>query len=285
MIDSSTLKSCLDRFADVYGTQFLDSDPVSIVHKYDTPEDLEIAGFVVSVLAYGNVSQIRKSAQNALSRAGKSLSEFVRTLNPENALDTFRSFKHRWTDAGDIAFIFCVLGKILDEFGTIGALVRTLDNPCESTIEGVMTRFSEWINGRYFDQFWMNSSRSDISYLIPSPSRGSACKRLAMYFRWMVRGPDSIDLGLWRFISPGRLVIPVDRHIARMAGLLGLTSRRSADWKMALDVTESLRYLDPHDPVRYDFALVRPGILGECTPMKKGDCLSCLLREVCREAI
>ena len=154
-----------------------------------------------------------------------------------------------------------------------------------NTTKGVMTRFSEWITGKYSVRFRCNESRTSISFLVPSPAGGSACKRKAMYFRWMVRGPDGVDFGIWRFISPDRLVIPVDRHIARMARLLGLTSRRSPDWKMALEITESLRCVYPVDPVRYDFALVRPGILGECTPYAHGDCQSCVLHDVCMEAV
>lgn len=283
--NSAKLKACLDRLAGDYGSQFLDSDPVGIVHEYGSPEDREVAGFVASVLASGSAAQIRKSAHKALALTGKSPSEFARTLTTEKAIDIFRPFKHRWTDGGDIAFIFFIMGKILREFGSVGAFVQTLDNPKEPTIEGVLIRFSGWITGQYSSRFRINSSRPGISYLIPSPADGSACKRLAMYFRWMVRGPDGVDFGLWRFITPSRLVIPVDRHIARMASLLGLTSRRSPDWKMALEITESLRCIDKHDPVRYDFALVRPGILRECTPQSRGNCLLCLLREVCREVI
>jgi uncharacterized protein (TIGR02757 family) len=284
MLDIPRLKTCLDRLATEYGACFLDSDPVSLVHRYKAAEDREVAGFVVSVLAYGSASHIKKSACEALNRTGTSPVEFIRNLTPEKALETFRSFKHRWTDGNDIAFIFWILGKITREFGAVSTLIKLLDNPGESTIEGVMTRFSEWITKHYSVQFRRNSSRPGISYLLPSPADGSACKRLALYFRWMVRGPDGVDFGLWRFISTSRLVIPVDRHIARMAELLGLTSRRLGDWKMALDITDSLRLLDPDDPVRYDFALVRPGILGECSSKEKGDCHSCPLREVCREA-
>jgi len=176
------------------------------------------------------------------------------------------------------------LGGAIREYGSIGGLVRALDDPGAPTIEPAMTGFAAWMRGRYDSAFTGSGGRRGISYLIPSPADGSACKRVAMYFRWMTRGPDGIDFGLWRFIDPVRLVIPVDRHIARMAALLGLTSRRSPDWKMALELTASLRLLDPADPLRYDFALVRPGILRECAPAKRGDCPACLLKAVCREA-
>ena len=284
MTNDTKLKHCLDQLAEGYDARFLDSDPVGLVHGYNTPVDREVAGFVVSVLAYGGATQIRKSAQESLSCAGKSPADFAQNLSPKKALEMFHTFRHRWTTGNEIAFIFWVLGKILREYGSIGALAISLNNPLEHTIEGLMTRFSEWIIGQYSERFHHSLSCTDISYLIPSPARGSACKRLALYFRWMVRGPDGIDFGIWKGISPSRLLIPLDRHMARMAGLLGLTRRLSVNWQMVLDITESLRSLDPHDPVRYDFALVRPGILGECTPSMKGDCLSCVLRVVCRES-
>ena len=283
MTNISKLKHCLDLLADRYGARYLDSDPVELVHRYSSPEDREVAGFIVSSLAYGNAAQIRKSAEKVLMLTGSSPANFVRSLTSEKALDTFRGFKYRWTEGGDIAYLFRALGKIIDKYSSVGAFVKSMYDPEEETIAGVMTRFSEWIRDTYSDKFRQNSKKSGISYLVPSPADGSACKRLALYFRWMVRGPDEVDFGIWTDISPSRLVIPVDRHIARMGRLLGFTNRRSVDWKMAIEITESLRRLDPRDPLRYDFALVRPGILGECTSSEHGNCRFCVLRDVCLE--
>jgi uncharacterized protein (TIGR02757 family) len=282
--DFALLKECLDRLAADYGPQYLDTDPLGVVHEYTAPEDIEVAGFAVSALGYGGARQIRQSAHAVLARTGDSPARFAAETAPEKMLERFRGLKHRWSDEGDIAFLFRAAGEMIREYGSIGAFVRTLDHPAEETVEGTMTRFAEWIRERYSDDFRRNAARTHISYLVPSPADGSACKRPAMYFRWMVRGPDGIDFGLWTFISPARLVIPVDTHIARMGRILGLTSRKSADWKMALEITRALRALDPADPVRYDFALVRPGILGECPPSGTGTCRECALCAVCREA-
>ncbi|MHB9027963.1 MAG: TIGR02757 family protein [Candidatus Latescibacterota bacterium] len=285
MPDFALLKECLDRLAADYGPQFLDTDPLGVVHEYAAPEDIEVAGFVVSALGYGGARQIRQSAHAVLARTGDSPARFAAETTPEEALERFRGIKHRWSDEGDIAFLFWAAGEMIRKYESIGALVRMLDNPEEETVEGVMTRFADWIRERYSGVFRRSAARTHISYLTPSPADGSACKRPAMYFRWMTRGPDGIDFGLWKFISPARLVIPVDTHIARMGRLLGLTSRKNADWKMALEITRALRSLDPTDPVRYDFALVRPGILGECPPSGTENCRECTLNEVCREAI
>lgn len=287
MADPAFLRACLDRLAADYGPRFLDTDPLGVVHEYTSPEDIEVAGFVVSALAYGGAAQIRRSARGILARAGESPAGFAAeaaAMPAKKLIGRFHGLTHRWTDGRDIAFLFRAAGEMIREHGGIGAFVRSLDDPAEETVGGVMARFAAWIQSRRSPEFRRNGAGVNTACPVPSPEGGSACKRPAMYFRWMTRGPDGIDFGLWKFISPSRLVIPVDRHIARMAGLLGLTARRVPDWKMALDITRSLRALDPDDPVRYDFALVRPGITGECTAVSRGDCRSCALDEVCRRA-
>lgn len=282
MADFRTLKHSLDILAEKYGADYLDSDPVGIVHRYESDADKEVAGFIASSLAYGGAQQIRKSVETVLSEAGQSPSDFARSLTLDRALRSFQGFKHRWTDGGEIAYLFLALGRIFCEHGSVGNFVRTLYDPGDNSIAGAMTGFSEWIADNWSGEFSRGSKRTGISYLVPSPANGSACKRLALYFRWMVRGPDNVDFGLWDFISPSKLVIPVDRHIARMGSLLGLTSRRSPDWKMAVEITESLKRFDPDDPVRYDFALVRPGILGDCGTSGSGkNCEGCELRDLC----
>ncbi|MFC1490026.1 TIGR02757 family protein [Candidatus Latescibacterota bacterium] len=282
MADSHKLKHSLDILAEKYGAGYLDSDPVGIVHRYESDADREVAGFIASSLAYGGAGQIRKSVETILSQTGQSPADFARSLTFESALKSFPGFKHRWTDGGEIAYLFLAVGRILNEYGSVGDFVKTLYDSEDETIFGAMTGFSEWIANNYSEDFSRGSKRSGISYLVPSPANGSACKRLALYFRWMVRGPDNVDFGIWDFISASKLVIPVDRHIARMGTLLGLTSRKSPDWKMAVEITESLKRFDPDDPVRYDFALVRPGILGDCNSLGDGkNCEMCELVTFC----
>jgi uncharacterized protein (TIGR02757 family) len=126
------------------------------------------------------------------------------------------------------------------------------------------------------------ASLAGFRYLFPSPAGGSACKRLCMLLRWLCRPDDGIDLGLWRGVSPARLVLPLDTHTARIARLLGLSARRSPDWKMALEVTTSLRRLDPGDPVRFDFALAHLGISEGCSGKKGEVCIPCPVAGMCR---
>ncbi|MCD6308130.1 MAG: DUF2400 domain-containing protein, partial [Candidatus Latescibacteria bacterium] len=231
MTGPPTLKERLDRLADEYRDAYLDTDPVGLVHRYASPEDREVAGLLVSSISYGGAAQIRKSALAMLSLAGDSPASFARSCGMERTAGRFASFRHRWTTGREVASLFLAAGDILDEFGSIGSFVRSIDDPREDTVEGLMTRFSERFASRLGEKPGCSpaspSLRSTASYLLPSPAHGSACKRLAMYFRWMVRGPDGVDFGLWNFVSPSRLVIPVDRHIARMGLRLGLTRRRS----------------------------------------------------------
>lgn len=285
MKDHRALKRCLDNLADSYGSAFIISDPVSLVHRYERTGDIEVSGFITAMLAYGGANIIIASARNALDRCGDSPADCARALTPASALRLFKGFKHRWTTGGDIAFLVWALGRAVEEHGSLGALARSLDDPAESDTGGLMTRLAAWFESRYSADFLDRGGRGDIRYLVPSPARGSACKRPAMFMRWMVRGPDGIDLGVWGDIGPHRLIIPVDRHIARMGSLLGLTARRSPDWKMALDITATLRELDPRDPLRYDFALVRPGIVGDCDGTPRGECEGCVLRDICLAAV
>jgi uncharacterized protein (TIGR02757 family) len=283
-LDISALKSCLDKLALDYGAAFLDTDPVGLIHRYSRKEDVEVSGFLVSALSYGGAKQIRKTGDELLAKMGENPAEFAESLDPAEALEIFRGIQHRWTTPNEIAFLAWISGEMLREHGSIGGLVRSLDNATDPTIERTIAGFSKWIFSRWNGYFGEGGYRK-AGYLFPSPEDGSACKRPAMFFRWMVRGPDGIDFGFWRdFISPARLVVPLDFHMTRMARRLGFTKRTTAGWKTALEVTESLKCIDPDDPLKYDFALVRPGILKECAHGLTEDCPSCNLETICRKS-
>jgi len=127
------------------------------------------------------------------------------------------------------------------------------------------------------------SRSSKVKLFFPRPSGGSACKRLNLFLRWMVRKNDGIDLGLWRSVKPSELIIPLDTHVGRIAYAIGLTDSRQQTWKTALEVTASLSKLDPEDPVKYDFSLCRLGILKECTSRPaQSRCEPCSLSGICR---
>lgn len=118
-------------------------------------------------------------------------------------------------------------------------------------------------------------------FLFPDPRKGSACKRHHLFLRWMVRDGDGVDLGIWTALSPRELIVPLDTHMARMGRWMGLTRRRSADWRMAEEITAAFRDVCPDDPVKFDYALTRIGILGECTPRSPGACGCCAVARIC----
>lgn len=134
----------------------------------------------------------------------------------------------------------------------------------------------------FFRSAWGDPLPAQRNFLFPDPFLGSACKRHHLFLRWMVRSGDGIDFGLWRSVSAADLLVPVDTHMARLARAIGLTDRTTADWRTAEEITASFRAVCPEDPVRYDYALTRVGILGDCTAKRPGVCGRCPLAPVCR---
>ena len=156
----------------------------------------------------------------------------------------------------------------------------------ETEVEDALNNFCRILLGFGHEQFYPRGElkrRNGVRFFFPSPSEGSACKRLNLYLRWMVRPEDGIDCGVWTRVKPRQLVIPLDTHIARISTYIGLTDMRNPGWKMALDITHSLQRLHPDDPVRYDFALCHLGIAGDC-PRKRNlqKCAKCPIVAICR---
>lgn len=132
---------------------------------------------------------------------------------------------------------------------------------------------------------WAPGLSRQRDFLLPDPGKGSACKRHNLFLRWMVRYGDGVDLGIWTALSPRDLVVPVDTHMARMGRRMGWTRRKTPDWKMAEEITAAFRAVCPDDPVKFDFALTRIGILGECAPRRPGACDVCAVAKGCAERI
>jgi len=132
-----------------------------------------------------------------------------------------------------------------------------------------------------FREAWGEEIRRERDFLFPDPRKGSACKRHNLFLRWMVRGGDGVDLGIWTVLDPRQLIVPVDTHMARLGRWLGLTSRRTVDWRMAEEITDGFRVVCPEDPVRFDYALTRIGILSVCTAATRGTCVLCPLGPAC----
>jgi uncharacterized protein (TIGR02757 family) len=192
----------------------------------------------------------------------------------------FDGLVHRWTRGEDIAALLVIARRAFDEAGSLERLF--LDGYRHGEPGALRTALSRFVRALHSYAPRLGRRPRGLAFLLPDPDAGSACKRLNLYLRWMVRRDDPLDRGIWRAVSPADLVMPLDTHVARIARNLGLSTRRTADWRMAEEVTASLARIDPRDPTRFDFALCRLGILQECpTRQEIAKCLACELRAVC----
>jgi uncharacterized protein (TIGR02757 family) len=240
-----------------YGARDLDSDPVKFVHRYG-PADQEVVAWIASALAFGRVASIFASVDAVLDRLGPEPAACIREASRPALVKLLRGFRHRWVDGATLGSALGGLGKMLRGHGTLEAAFVAGDVEGEETLRGAIEGFSSLALRA------AGPPHRALAFLLPSPSSGSACKRTCLFLRWLVRPRDGVDLGLWSGIDASRLVVPLDTHIAFMGRALTLTARRTAGWGMAEDITKALRSLDAEDPVKYDWALSRLGILGHC---------------------
>ena len=284
-ISDTSLKRELERLYRTYDRAFLHTDPLEFVHRYKTARDREIVGLVASSLAYGRVEGIRRSVERVLRVMGASPYKFTINFEPQSGGRLFSGFRHRFNDGDDITCLVYFARQMLDECGSIGGFFLDCFSPGERNIKGALSAFSEKVLALDCSPVYGTKGLpgdAGVRFFFPSPRGGSPCKRLNLYLRWMVRGPDGLDFGIWKGVDPSMLVIPLDTHIARISRNIGLTKRKSPDWKMAEEITENLKVLDPGDPVKYDFSLCRLGILEKCAARKDlRKCESCMIRKLC----
>lgn len=260
------LKPILDKFYrdfDFAGT--ISRDPIEFPHSYVRPEDREISGFIAASFAYGNVNLFKPIVRTLLSKMGGSPDAFIRQFNIRRDRNLFSGIKYRFNENDDIVAFFFLLHRLLKKHGSIEAAFRANYNEADADIgnalAGLIDALSETDTSPVYGS---NKKPAGLMQLITSPRKGSACKRMNLYLRWMIRDKD-IDFGIWKGIPKNKLVMPLDTHIARISKCLGFTSRKSQDWKMAIEITESLKKLDPDDPIKYDFALCHQGISKVCS--------------------
>jgi uncharacterized protein (TIGR02757 family) len=247
-------------YADYHTPDYLYRDPLCCVRRYGHPHDIEIAGLIASCLAYGRVEQIIRGVETVLSAFGGELRRGVTETSLDEKLRALRGFKHRFNDHHDVALLCEAAGRAIRRYGSLEACFK---QRLPSTTGAIDARESlHWFVAR-LKQTVAGAPGADkpgFRYLLPSPFGGSACKRLNMYLRWMVRRNDGIDLGVWNNICTSTLIMPVDAHVARVARALNITNRASADWIMAEQITGQLKKIEPMDPVKYDFSLCRYGM-------------------------
>jgi uncharacterized protein (TIGR02757 family) len=259
------------------------TDPIELVRPYRTEADREVAGFIASALAFGNVAAVMASVRDALDRLGPSPAAFVRRFEPRRDLARFDTFVHRWTRGRDLAALVWILRGMLRQERSIEGFFAAGDDVVSADVTGGLESFSSRATAVDLTPIYGRTprGRTGVAYFFSRPSSGGACKRLNLFLRWMVRR-DRVDLGVWSTVTPARLVVPLDTHVIRLGRCLGLTRYRSPGWRMASDITATLRRLDPVDPIRFDFSLCHVGMMGNCGfGVTQGD-TQCPLRGVCR---
>lgn len=241
------LKAFLDEKVALYNRpDFIANDPISIPHAYSLRQDIEIAAFFAALLAWGQRTTIINKVRTLLAHMDNAPYDFV--VNHCNAdLRLFKKFKHRTFNGTDCLYFIRFLSHHFRNEHSLEAAFKI--NEEEPDIGNTLSRFHQLFFS--LDNFPMRTKKH-----VATPERKSACKRLAMFLRWMVRKDEGgVDFGLWSTISPAQLICPCDVHVERVARKLNLITRKTTGWLMALELTGNLRKLDRLDPVKYDFAL------------------------------
>jgi uncharacterized protein (TIGR02757 family) len=240
------------------------SDPVNRVRPFADPADREIAGFCAASLAFGRVASVLGSIDRLFTIMGPQPAAYVRAFDPSAPHRELRAMVHRWTKGEDLAALLWILRQMLERSGSIESFLLEGDDVNSPDLSVALDSFSRRALALDIRRAYGRvPRRPGVCYFFPRPSTGSACKRLNLFVRWMVR-KDEVDLGVWTRVSPSRLIVPLDTHVIRLGRCLRLTRYTSPGWKMAADITASLRALDPHDPVRFDYSICHVGMMNAC---------------------
>ena len=271
--------AALDALYEQYNhRRFIGDDPLQFVYKYTDPADMEAAGFFASALAYGRVQQISKSLERLFSIMGESPAGFIRNFTDADRR-RLAGFKHRFNTGEDIADLSVLLKGVIKKHGSIEGYFVSGYSDSDISILPALTKFCEGLTSSYRRRHKGNVSRG-LKYLLASPAGKSACKRFNLFLRWMVRD-DDVDAGVWKSVDKSKLIVPVDVHMARLCGIMGFHRSTTANLKTAVEITENFAKIDPSDPVKYDFALSRIGIIENCNGKLNDRCPVCKLYEYC----
>lgn len=238
-------------YSEFLASDEVQNDAITPALQYQDPLDREFTAFLCAILAYGKVAHIQSSVRKILNPLGPRPVEHLKALSESKIKLLTKNWAHRFNTAEDMTAMLLLLRHVYKNHGTLenysGASHR---DTAYELLERWIARFESDLSRSVADSFW---------FLLPRPSGGSACKRLNLFLRWMV-GTSPTDLGLWKQFPKKHLIVPLDVHVHRQSLKLGLTKRKSADWKTAAEITEVLKSMDPEDPVRFDFPLCHIGI-------------------------
>lgn len=278
---STFLEAVYERY---HRPEYLGTDPLVMVRTFSDPADREIAALFSSLLAYGNVKQINASLERLFTAMQWRPRQFIENFEMRHAQQALHGFKHRFADENDVLCLCWLLHQALARQTLEEGFLTGLRSG-EPDLALAAGRFVDYLQSFNFPPHFHRGemlARSSFKHLMPRADRGSACKRIHLFLRWMVRPDDRIDLGLWPSVSPTRLLVPIDTHVMRLSRNLGLTQRQTASLQFSRDVTARLKRVCPEDPVRFDFSLCRLGILKACpTRADIKACRACELYGVC----
>ena len=231
-------------------------DPLEFLYAYHDIRERELAGLIASSLAYGRVTQILKSVSSVLEKMVPSPRSFLLDSTPKTLFACFSGFRHRFTTGDEMAYMLLGAKQAIERYGSLYDCFLAGFNEQNDSIVPATSAFVNELN---------SAAAEEVNSLLPSPERGSACKRINLFLRWMVR-KDGVDPGGWDKVPRSMLIIPLDTHMYHICTGLNMTCRKSADMTTAVEITEAFRKIAPEDPVRYDFSLTRLGIRKDADP-------------------
>lgn len=261
----------------------IDRDAIRFPLRYPDPADREVVALLTACLAYGRVDLFAPWIDWALSRMGPSPHRFILGFDPRKDGKRFEGFRYRFNRPRDLGAFCLACQRLVLRHGSLRACFVEGYSDNDADVGPALERFVQGFLAQDLSAVFPRGRLSrGYRHLFPLPSRGGPCKRLHLFLRWMVRR-EPPDLGLWPEVLPAKLLIPVDTHVENMARAIGLTRRKSRNWRMAVEITRRLGLLDSGDPVKYDFALCHTRMSGECRDRRDARvCAPCGLRAVCR---
>lgn len=274
-------KQFLDNLYDAFDASYIASDPIQMVHRFEQPCDQEIIAVLASAMAFGQVVQINKALSSVLTLMDNQPHYYVTHFDPERELPRWQKWYYRMIRPEDVLRILYALKIILQKHQTLGKWITSHYRNEDVHLGITWSRCVDELKDTDKTHWqWRRARGVGFTFLLADPSKKSACKRAFLMLRWMVR-KDSVDLGLWN-LPTSKLLIPVDTHIQRIALYIGLTKRTDTSQKTAIEITDALKKLDAIDPVKYDFAICRLGILKMC-PRKRRivQCHACPIYDIC----
>jgi uncharacterized protein (TIGR02757 family) len=279
----SSLREQLERHYHAFNRQEAAADPVELVRPFADPADREIAGFCAAALAFGRVASVLNSIRALFRVMGPRPAAFARAFDPSRDARAFDGLGHRWTRGRDLAALVWILRAMLNRSGSIERFFLEGFEADHADVGLALDAFSRRARGVDLRRVYgaRPPVRPGVHYFFPCPSSGSGCKRLNLFLRWMVRR-DQVDLGVWTRVPAAKLIVPLDTHVIRLGRCLRLTRYSSPGWRMAAEITASLRRLDAFDPVKFDFSMCHLGMMNACGYKRPQRDSQCPLRGLCK---